>query len=135
MTRTLKESPRNDYLKQEQLRVESSPMMVEKFPDMKSMTINLAYFDVNRPNRSSEVKYTVNLDNARSVFRIGCQNPECVGGDFDLSQTLAKAVKKKETAVSEELTCQGWKDAGGIGSIRCGRILRYKLSLGYTGRE
>lgn len=131
MTKTLKESPRNDYLKEENLRVEAAPLLVKTFPAVKSMTLDLGYHDLDRPNRSNQIKYTVNLNNAKSVFRIGCQNPECVRGDFDLSETLADAVKTKETTVSEELTCRGWKDAGAIGSVHCGRVLRYKMTLGY----
>jgi len=131
MTKILKESPRNDYLKQENLRVEASPLLAKKYPGVKSMTVDLGYHDVDRPSRSSQIKYTVNLQNARSIFRIGCQNSECVGGDFDLSDVLAKAVRAKKTGITDELCCRGWKNAGTIDTVPCGRILRYKLTLGY----
>ena len=131
MTKILKDSPRTDYLRQENLRVEASPLLATQFPGVKSLTVDLGYHDVDRPNRSSQIKYTVNLKNARSVFRIGCQNSECVGGDFDLSETLASAVRAKKTVVSNELCCRGWKNAGTIDTVPCGRILRYKLTLGY----
>lgn len=127
----LKDSPRNDYLKQENLRVEASPLLSKKFPSLKSITVDLGYHDLDRPGRSSQIKYTVNMDNARSVFRIGCQNPECIRGDFDLSDILAKAVRGKKTSVNDEMVCQGWRNLAGIDTVSCGRVLRYKLSLGF----
>ena len=131
MTKILKDNPRTDYLRQENLRVEASPLLAKKYPSVKSLTVDLGYHDMDRPSRSSQIKYTVNLKNARSVFRIGCQNSDCVGGDFDLSETLAKAVRSRKTAVSDELCCRGWKNAATIDTVRCGRVLRYKLTLGY----
>lgn len=131
MTKKLKDSPRNDYLKQEALRVEASPLLVKKFPGLKSMTVELGFHDPNRPGRSSQIKYSVNLDNARSVFRIGCQNPKCVRGDFDLSTMLAKAVRGKKTSVNDEIICMGWPNETAIDTVPCGRILRFKLSLGF----
>ncbi len=131
MTKILKTSPRIEYLKQESLRVESSPMLVKKYPAVKSMTVDLGYHDLERPARNGQIKYTVNLDNARAVFRIGCQNPECVRGDFDLTEVVAEAVRGRRTSVSNELSCRGWRSESAIDSVPCGRILRYKLTLGY----
>lgn len=131
MTRILKDSPRNDYLKEENLRVEASPRLIEKFPKLKSMTVDLGYHDPDRPARSNQIKYTVNLDSAKSVFRIGCQNPDCVRGDFDLSDTVAKAVRGKKITIKDEMTCKGWRNAASIDTVNCGRVLRYTLTLGY----
>jgi len=124
-------SPRNEYLMQENLRVKASPSLAEQFPDLKSMTVDLGYFDSKGIGRSSQIKYTVNLEHAKSIFRIGCQNPECVRGGFELSEVLAEAVASKETSVSNELCCQGWRSRTTIDSVACGKILRYKLTLAY----
>ena len=124
-------SPRQEYLLQENRRVESSPLLAERFPSLKSMTVDLAYYDTDRPERTSQIKYTFNLERAKSVFRLDCQNPDCVGGDFDLSDVLAEAVMERRTEVTGELSCQGWRNKNTIGSHPCGKVIRFNLTLGY----
>lgn len=122
---------RNEYLVQENLRAKASPSLAERFPNLKSLTVDLGYFDVERAGRSKQIKYMPKLGFARSIFRVGCQNEECVRGDFDLSAVLANAVAARRTSVSGELTCQGWRSEALIDSVPCGRILRYTLTLSY----
>jgi hypothetical protein len=105
--------------------------MAEKFPELKSIALELGYFDAERAERATQIKYTFNMEHAKSVFRIDCQNSECVGGDFDLSEVLAEAVAERRTTISDELRCRGWRSHHTIDSIPCGKILRYKLTLGY----
>ena len=90
------------------------PALAEKYHALKSLTVDLAYYDSEGLIRSSQIKYTVNLGHARSVFRIGCHNYECVQGDFDLSDVLAESVAAHRTTVSNEMCCQGWSRGRGI---------------------
>ncbi len=122
---------RLEYRQQENQRVKDSASLAQKFRKLKALTVELAYFTGERANRSSEVKYKVNLDNARSVFRFNCPNSECVCGDFDLSDQLASAVKKRHKIVEGELHCQGWRNRATIDTVRCNNLLRYKLTLAY----
>lgn len=131
MTQNPRMTPRNEYQMQENQRVAASPTLTEKFPTLKSLTVELCYFDSEGIVRNSQIKYTVNLDHAKSCFRFGCHNPECVGGDFDLSQALAQAVAGRETAVSSEIRCPGWRSRTTIGQVKCQNLLRYKFMLSY----
>lgn len=131
MTHSPRTSPRNEYLLEENARVEASPSLAQQFPDLKSLTVDLGYYDSEGRLRSSQIKYAVNLTHAKSVFRVGCQNPECVRGDFDLTNALAEAVNAGSTSVSSELRCHGWRSRTTIHSVECGKILRYKITLGY----
>jgi hypothetical protein len=85
-------SPRAEYRQQENQRANDSANLAERFRDLKSLTVDLAHFAPERLTKTSEIKYTVNLAHAKSVFRFNCTNDECVGGDFDLSAALANAV-------------------------------------------
>lgn len=105
--------------------------MKGKFPKLKSVTLDLGYYDPEGITRNSQIKYTVNVEHAKSVFRVGCHNQECVRGDFDLSEVLAEAVAKKSTTVSGEMCCQGWRNRATIDDLPCGNLLRYKLTLSY----
>jgi hypothetical protein len=131
VTHGRKASPRNEYLQQENQRVQASPTLAEKFPTLKSMTVDLAYYDSEGLIRSSQIKYTVNLEHARSVFRVGCHNHECVRGDYDLSAVVAESVAARRTIVNNEVCCQGWSSRATIDTVHCHNILRYRLTLGY----
>jgi hypothetical protein len=111
--------------------VQASQSLGEKFPELKSVTMDLGYFDDEGIVRNSQIKYTINLNHAKSLFRVGCQNHECVRGDFDLSDALTRAILAQQTTVSGEICCEGWRSRATIDTVPCGNILRYTLTLGY----
>ena len=123
---------RADYRQQESERTKESVTLSEKFRELKSLTVELAYFGSDGVTRNSQIKYTVNPDHAKSVFRFDCLNDECIRGDFDLSEALARAVAARRTTATGEMCCQGWLSKTTIDRIHCHNILRYKLSLEYS---
>jgi len=131
MTHQQKTSPRAIYRLQETQRVQESASLATKFTKLKSLTVDLSFFDPEGLAKSSEIKYTVNLDHAKSVFRFACHNHECVAGDFDLSHVLAEAVADREDTIQGEIRCEGWRNKNTIGSVNCRNLLRYKLTLRY----
>jgi hypothetical protein len=131
MIHSSRTSPRAEYLQQANLRVQASPSLAKKFPHLKSATMNLGHFDAERLSCSSQIKYTVNVEHAKSIVRIACHNHECVRGDFDLTDTLAEAVQARDTNVSGEICCPGWRGRATIDVVPCGNVLRYQISLGY----
>ena len=122
---------RAEYQHDEGQRVKDSPSIASKFQRLKSLKVNLTHYNPDGITKSSEVKYEVNLANAKSVFRFRCPNSECVGGDFDLSEELADAVDAHRTNVVGEVACQGWLNKSTIGTVHCRNILRYKFTLKY----
>ena len=123
--------PRAEYREEEGQRVRESATLGEAFRKLKRLTVSLEYSDPAGLAKSKQVKYEVNLANAKSVFRFNCLNDECIRGDFDLSDELAKAVSDRRSSVSGEVVCQGWRSRTTIDSVHCHNILRYTLSLGY----
>ena len=132
--RPQKFTPRADYRLQENLRTQASVSLAEKFRELKSLTVEIAYFNAEGVSKNSELKCTFYPDNAKSVVRFDCHNPECVRGDFDLSATLAQAIAQRRTTVTGEMCCQGWLSKTTIDQVHCHNILRYKISLGYQLR-
>ena len=132
--RPQKFSPRADYRKQESQRAKESVSLAEKFQELKALTVELAYFNPEGVTRNREIKYTVNPEHARSVFRFDCLNEECVRGDFDLSEAVAQAVASRQTTATAEISCRGWLSKTTIDQIHCRNILRYKLSIEYGKR-
>src|SRR5258705_12065461 len=100
-------NPRAEYRLRQSQRVLESVSLAEKFPRLKGLTVNLAYFDSEGVNKNSEMKYKVNVSHAKSMFCFVCQSGECVGGDFDLSEALAQAVAGKRKPAIGEFRAQG----------------------------
>ena len=128
-------SPRKEYRQNESQRVNASATLAEQFPELTALIVDLAYFSRGSFTRNSEIKFTVNLAHAKSLFRFNCPNDQCVGGDFDLSAELAKAVEKHQTNLTGEVICQGWRSQTEIGQERCLNTLRFKLSAAYAQHE
>jgi hypothetical protein len=122
---------RAEYRQQENQRAQDSITLANKFRELKSLTVDLSWHTPGSVGNSSEIKYTVNLSRAKSVFRFDCPNAECVRGDFDLSDELEQAVATRQEIAAGETECQGWLSKTTIDRIHCHHILRYKLSLGY----
>ena len=127
-------TPRADYRLAESLRTKASVSLTEKFPELQALTVEFSYFSPEGVTRNSKIKYTVNPDFAKSVFRLDCMNSECVAGDFDLSAAVARAVAGRQATVTGEMCCQGWLSKTTIDQIHCHNILRYELSLAYGNR-
>jgi hypothetical protein len=121
--------PRAEYRLRQSERAGQSANLTEKFSELKSLTVEFGYFSPEGITRNRHIKYVVNPAHAKSVFLLDCQNNDCVGGDFDLSETLAKAIGTHQTSVAGEMRCQGWLDQSAIDRVHCHNIVRYKLSL------
>jgi|SRR2546422_223095 len=127
-----KPNPRVEYRLLETQRINDSATLAQTFPGLKSLQVDLEYFDSTGFTRNGGMKYTANLGNAKSVFCFNCVNGDCVGGDFDLSAELSGAVASNRKIVTGELRCQGARhNRERKDQAPCHHILRYKLSLGY----
>src|ERR1700744_1946166 len=79
-----KTNPRAEYRLQQIQRANESVSMAEKFPKLKSLKVDLSYFEPDGLTRTGELRYKVNVEHAKSVFSFVCQSGECLAGDFDL---------------------------------------------------
>ena len=119
--------PRAEYQAQQRQRVQESPSLAEQFPKLKALTVKLEYHDSEALKKRSQLKYTVNIKNAKAVFRFKCPNNECIRGDFDLTKEVAAAIAKHRTNVTGEMSCKGTT----INRVRCANVLHFTLLLGY----
>jgi hypothetical protein len=124
--------PRVEHRLVQKDRINDSASLAAKFPKLKSLTVDLEYFDSKGLTRNGGMKYKANLEHAKSVFRFNCVNVECAGGDFDLSDELSRAIATKKKIVTGEIRCQGVRhNKERKDRVPCQNILRYKLSFGY----
>lgn len=125
-------NPRTAHRVRQSELANNSLSVAEKFPALKSIKVNLEYFDADGVRKNGELIYKANLRHAKSVFGFDCRNAECVGGDFDLSDILAEAVANRRRTAEGELLCQGWRGKAAHRKAPCRTLLRYKLSLVYV---
>ena len=129
---TKKPNPRTEYRQQKNQCVQDSPSLEARFPELKTLTVKLAHFDATGSRKGGALKYTVNMAHAKSLFRFDCGNAECLCGDFDLSDALAKAVTGRRKLAVGEMRCQGYRKKANLDKVPCQILLRYKLSLLYV---
>ena len=132
MMPTRKTNPRAEYRLRENERANNSVSLAVKFPKLKSLLVNLAYFDADGRTKSGDLKYQVNVKNAKSVFSFACPSNECLAGGFDLSAAVAEAVVGKRKVVEGEIGCPGWRTKPKEAKTPCKNLLRYKMKLGYA---
>jgi hypothetical protein len=126
-------NPKSIYRLQQLQRANESATLAEKFPKLKSLTVDLAYFEPDGVRKNGEMRYRVNVSNARSVFSFACPSGDCVGGDFDLSVPVAEAVARRRKMVEGQIECQGSRRKPKEQAVvPCHNLLRYKLSLVYV---
>jgi hypothetical protein len=126
-----KRNARQAYRLKQREQIEASPLMILKFPTLKGLKATLEFFDAKGTTRNGELKWKVNVEHAKSALWFACPGVECLGGDFDLSETLAQAVACRRKLVTGELRCQGTRKRGSRDREPCGTLLRYKLNLNY----
>src|SRR6266478_3228763 len=102
--------PRKEFRQRENQRIMESGSLSVRFPKLKSLKADVTFHPPGGVGQSAHIKYAVNLEHAKSVFRFDCPNNECVGGGFDLSDLLAGAVDKRSKTLTGEMTCEGWRD-------------------------
>lgn len=127
-----KPNPRAEFRLQQKIRVNNAATLAAKFPQLKSLMVQLFYFDRGGLTKTGEVRYKVNVANAKSVLSFTCPHGECAQGDFDLSEAVEAAIENRKKTVDGELRCAGTRVRFKGDKIPCGNLLRYKLNLGYV---
>src|SRR3974390_1745260 len=102
-----KSNPRQEYRLKQRARIEVSPVMAKKFPQLKSLRVLLEYFDAAGTTKNGELKCKLNVELARSALWFACPGVECTCGDFDLSEALAKAEAERRKVATGQLRCPG----------------------------
>src|ERR1051325_10597592 len=104
---TRRPNPKAEYRLQQIQRVNDSASLANKFPKLKSLVVDLEYFEADGLTRNGGLRYKGNVQHAKSLFCFTCPSGECIGGDFDLSEAVADAVAGRRKLVEGELQCQG----------------------------
>ena len=128
-------NPRAEHRQAQRQRVDEAVRMAEKYPQLKTLKAALEFVDREGMTKTTEMKYSANLEHAKSVVVFVCPSSECCGGDFDLTAKLAEAVSKRQTKIAGEMHCLGSHKAASGEVAPCRSLLRYKLNLVYSSKQ
>jgi len=127
-----KPNPRVEYRLRRAEQVNESVSLSQAFPELKTLQVNAEFFNSTGATRLGGMKYKFNLTHGKSLLFFNCVHDNCVGGDYDLTNELAKAIRGKLQSVAGETRCTGTRhNHARKESSPCQTILRYKLTLGY----
>jgi hypothetical protein len=127
-----KRNLRHEYQLKQREQIDGSLSMAKKFPGLKSLKVTLEYYDASGVTKNGELKCKMNVEFAKSALWFSCPGVECMRGDFDLSDALAKAVGDRRKIATGELRCQGTRKRGDRERVPCHTLLRYTLVLNYA---
>jgi hypothetical protein len=129
--RVPRHNPRQEYRLKQREQIEASPLMTKEFPQLKTLKVMLEYFDAAGRTKNGEMKCKFNVTHARAALWFACPGVECLGGDFDLSEVLARAVAARKQLVTGQLVCAGTRKRGDRERVPCQTLLRYTFHLKY----
>jgi hypothetical protein len=125
-------SPRAEYRLRRAEKVDKSAALSDEYPKLKTLKVAVEFFDPTGASRHGGMKCTVNLAHGKALFWFNCVNGDCVGGDYDLTKSLAEAVAAKRKVAEGEIRCKGTRHNKERKEDKpCQCLLRYKLNLGY----
>jgi hypothetical protein len=110
-------------------RVEKSASVAIAYPRLKTLTVNLLYFDREIVSWGHGLRYRANMETAKSMLHFNCPSSLCNGGGFDLSKDLSSAAAERRNSIVGEMHCRGFRDQENGKMTPCESVLHFKMSL------
>jgi hypothetical protein len=110
---------------------ERSASLAIKYPRLKTLTVDLLYFDREIVSWGHGLRYRANLETAKSMLQFLCPSGLCHGGGFDVSEALRSAVAEHRKSVDGQVHCHGSRDQETGRTVRCESVLHFKMSLSF----
>lgn len=107
-----------------------SKKIASRFPNVKTIGINLAvkapFNDVEPTLRGKSFS-----PDSLAVFEFHCKNVDCVGGGFDITDSVEQMVKKRVGEFSGRRICRGWASKEYVNQRRCHYELNFRIIIAY----
>ncbi len=114
--------------------IEKSATVAVMYPGLKTLTVNLLYFDRGIVSRGNGLCYRANLQTAKSMLHFHCPSPLCKDGGFDLSHNLSSAVAEHQKSVVGSIHCPGSRDQQTGNAAPCESVLHFKMALAFKAK-
>lgn len=126
---------RKDYRRKAFERAEKSPSLAMAYPQLKTLSVDLLYFDREIVSFGHGLRYRANLETAKSMLQFTCPSTLCHRGGFDLSNELSCAIAERRKAGDGEVHCCGSRDQESGKTVPCESILHFKMILTFKATK
>src|SRR5947208_11316747 len=111
-----------------------SPSLSERYPWLKSVVVDLEFFDASGVNLLSFMQYKPNLTQAISVFPFGGRSADESLSELEATRKVSEAIHARRSHVSGEWPHRRGVEGSGnfsVDPLSEVNLLRFKLTLGY----
>ncbi len=111
-------------------KMEDAERVASRFPSVQSIGINLAVkapFNDVEPTLRGKSFTPESLAN----FAFHCKNVDCVGGGFDITDSIEEMVQQKSPEFTGRRICRGWASKEYVNQRRCHYELNFRILTTY----
>jgi hypothetical protein len=116
-------SPQAQRFAERRRREDDAPRLHDQVPDLLSLRLDIEDGLAVGGNKHTR---RVVIDRAPALFLVPCGDPRCTSGEHDLTTTVMRALRTRETSFRGEDAC-----AGTVGQSACSRVLRFDATAEY----
>jgi hypothetical protein len=107
------------------LREDEAPRLLTRIPDLLTLSLRIEDRSATSFSQPRHVRHVV-VARAPALFAIACSDPNCRDGGHDVTDSVMRALVRRETAFEGDDHCQG-----SLGSSFCTRVLHYDAVASY----
>jgi hypothetical protein len=106
-------------------REDEAPRLHDQVPDLASLRLEIEEHCGVTGTQPKHIRRFV-VDRAPALFVVKCGDPRCVDGDHDLTTTVMRALRSRETSFQGSDSC-----TGAVGPSACARVLHFDAVAEY----
>src|SRR5215471_702778 len=110
------------------LREDQAPRLLAQIPDLLTLSLTIEDRSDTSLSQHRHVRHIV-VAHAPALFSIMCSDPNCRDGGHDVTDSIMRALVRRETTFHGEDRCYG-----ALGSSSCTRVLHYDAVASYADR-
>lgn len=105
----------------------AAPAVSKKFPGVKELVVELRFADPEGKVHPSPHKRKF-APEMQAYFEFQCPLRDCVGGGFNLTTAIPKALSDRRGTGGGKLSCNGRRDRDGVADHTCRLELQYSVT-------
>jgi hypothetical protein len=112
-----KNSPQAVRFAERRKREDEAPRLHDQVPSLTSLLLEIE--DRSGVGGATHTRRVV-IDRAPALFLVQCGDPRCLDGEHDLTTTVMRSLRSRETSFKGEDDCRG-----SVGPSSCSRVLHF----------
>ena len=126
--RNRKNSPAALRFAERRRREDEAPRLSQQVPDLVSLELQVQDGAGLTTGAAPTHIRRIVVDRAPALFLLSCQDPRCADGEHDVTSTIMRALRARETSFQGKDECMG-----NVGLGSCARVLQFSATAEYRG--